>query len=407
MAKHLTQTALARLKPGDYLADAVTPGLRVAAFRGRTSFVYRYRDLTSGKLRQVTIGDASKLTISEARDAVRDLKSARGEGEDPQAIRQRTVAAKVAETAHETYTVRALIDHYVTEHLDKTKRGGERERMLRQDLKKWYGREAAAVSRKDVKELVARIAKRAPDTAGRILRELRAAYRHALDHERIAVSVDPTTGVRAPKESRYVPRDRAFTVGEWKAWFKWLPKSGVSQDGQDALRLIALTAARPGEVTAAKWAEIDLENGTWAIRARKREGSHLVFLSRPALAILSRREQDGDYVFPSPTRQDHPVRQHALVWAVANSREGCPVPDWTAHDLRRSAATLLGELGYSTDLISRVLGHYSIRRPTDIYVRSTRDAEAKAAWARLGERLAELGKLQPTAASTQSRTKSA
>ena len=83
------------------------------------------------------------------------------------------------------------------------------------------------------------------------------------------------------------------------------------------------------------------------------------------------------------------------------------MPDWTAHDLRRSAATLLGELGYSTDLISRILGHYSIRRPTDIYVRSTRDAEAKAAWNRLGERLAELGKLQPTAASTQSRTKSA
>ena len=214
------------------------------------------------------------MAISDARDAVRDLKSARGDGEDPQAIRQRSVVAKVAETAHETYTVRALIDHYVTEHLDKTKRGGERERMLRQDLKKWYGREVATVSRKDVKELVAKIAKRAPDTAGRILRELRAAYRHALDHERIAVSVDPTTGVRAPKESRYVPRDRAFTIGEWKAWFKWLPKSGVSQDVQDALRLIALTAARPGEVTAAKWADIDLENGTWAIRARKREGSH-------------------------------------------------------------------------------------------------------------------------------------
>jgi hypothetical protein len=114
------------------------------------------------------------------------------------------VVARVAETAHETYTVRAVIDHYVTEYLDKTKRGGERERMLRRDLKKWYGRGAATVPRNDVKELVAKIAKRTPGTAGRILRELRAAYRHALDHERIAVSVDPTT--RRPGAGRIALR---------------------------------------------------------------------------------------------------------------------------------------------------------------------------------------------------------
>jgi hypothetical protein len=86
-ARHLTHSAIARIKPGDYLAHA-TPGPRVAAFRGRNSLVYRFRDLASGKLRPGTIGDASKMTISDARAAVRDLKSPRGEGDDPQAIRQ-------------------------------------------------------------------------------------------------------------------------------------------------------------------------------------------------------------------------------------------------------------------------------------------------------------------------------
>lgn len=61
------------------------------------------------------------------------------------------MVAKGAGTAHETYTVRGFIE-----------RGGERERMLRQDLKGWYGREAATVSRKDVREWVAKIAKRPP-----------------------------------------------------------------------------------------------------------------------------------------------------------------------------------------------------------------------------------------------------
>jgi integrase len=401
--KALTQAAIARLRPGDYLADAHVPGLRVEAFKSNKSFTYRFNDMATGRQRQVKVGDVAEMAIADARDAVQALKRARDEGKDPQAIigtaDAEAVAVNMIEAQQAGYTVKQLIDAYATEHLGALRKGWERERAMRQDLKRWYTRQAASVSRKELKALLEAIALRAPQTSGRVLRELRSAYLHGIDRERLPQGCDPTHGVKAPKASRYVPRDRAFNEREWRAWFEWLPTSGISSDVQDALRLIALTAARPGEVTAAKWADIDIEGRTWVIRARKRDHSHTVHLNPQAIAILSRRRPDDvaahPLVFPSPTRHKLPMRQHALVWAIANARAGCGLEHWTAHDLRRSAVTLLGEMGYSTDLLGRILGHYSIRRPTDIYVRSTRDVEAKKAWADLGTKLAEFAQPQP------------
>ena len=86
------------------------------------------------------------------------------------------------------------------------------------------------------------------------------------------------------------------------------------------LRLIAYTAARPGEVTAMLWRDIDLAAKTWVIRERKRDHSHVVHLNAQAIAILSRRKPDDDpkqpSVFPSDRRRGRPMRQHALVWST-------------------------------------------------------------------------------------------
>lgn len=406
----ITQSLIAKLKPGDDVGDTVEPGLRVVKTKTGTTFYYRYRDKASrstsnprGKLKQAPVGDAEVMPIGDGRQIVRDLKKVRAGGQDParlvRGVREEAVEAALEETAQASYTFKELLDDFAREKLGKTKRGAERERTLRYDLEQWYRREAdGGVTRKDVKALLESIGTRAPKMPGRVLRDLRAAYQHAIDLERIREGSDPTAGVKAPEESRYQPRDRAFVEGEWRKWFAWLPISGMSGDVQDALRLIAYTAARPGEVTAMLTADVDLDAGTWIIRARKRAPSHLVYLSPPAIALLSRRNRDGDFVFPSPTRRGRPMREHALVWSITNARDSCPLARWTAHDLRRSVATLLGEMNYTRDLIERVLGHYSIKKPADIYIRSTRDAEAKRAWLQLGERLSQYDRPRPVGA---------
>jgi integrase len=138
---------------------------------------------------------------------------------------------------------------------------------------------------------------------------------------------------------------------------------------------------------------VDLKGATWTIRERKRDGEHLIFLSRPAARLLKARRNGSAYVFPSPSRRDRPIRQHALVWAIVNARRSCPLAHWTAHDIRRSSATLLQSQGVRVEVVRRILGHYSMCNPTDIYARHGFDIEARAAWMKLG---ALLSKWAPT-----------
>jgi integrase len=394
MPRALTQNAIARMRPGDYLSDAAEPGLRVDAFEGRKSFLYRYRDRATRSLRQVTIGDASVVSIGDAREQVRALKRARKSGSDPRLVFNAPAEEKVVELAQAGYTVRALVDDYCRVVLAPTKRGAERERMLRGDLAAWYAREAARVQATDVKTLIAEIAKRAPYTSGKVLRELRAAYREALDARRLPEGTNPAAVVKAPRESRYRPRERAFLAGEWRTFLRWLPKSGMSRDVQDALLLISYTACRPGEATKARWSDIDLSGSTWTIRERKGGDEHLVFLSTGAKAILRARAPEGaapksEHVFPSPRKPGRAIREHALVLAIANARASSRLAHWTAHDLRRSAATLMQAKGVRFEVVRRVLGHYSRRNPTDIYAQHAYDKESRAAWNELGRTITQ------------------
>jgi len=63
---------------------------------------------------------------------------------------------------------------------------------------------------------------------------------------------------------------------------------------------------------------------------------------------------------------------------------------WTAHDLRRTAATLMARLGFGSDTINECLNHISADRMVRVYVRDRREADQKRAFDALGARLHEL-----------------
>ena len=60
--------------------------------------------------------------------------------------------------------------------------------------------------------------------------------------------------------------------------------------------------------------------------------------------------------------------------------------EWTPHDLRRTAATIMGERGVSGDIIERALNH-TLDKLTRTYQKSDRWPELQDAWNRLGEHL--------------------
>jgi integrase len=110
-----------------------------------------------------------------------------------------------------------------------------------------------------------------------------------------------------------------------------------------------------------RWADLDLEDGTWTLSASdtKAKRSHMVPLSTEAVAIIKDMPEVGDYVFSTTTNS--PIRGFARAksqidkW-LASKGAGISEP-WRFHDLRRTAATHMVRLGIPELVVSRVLNH--------------------------------------------------
>jgi len=133
---------------------------------------------------------------------------------------------------------------------------------------------------------------------------------------------------------------------------------------RDALMLLALTAARPGELRLAQWPEFDLERAIWTIPAArmKMRLPHRAPLARQAVAILEKlKGEDGQarppspFVFPS-YRVGRPLSENAFT--VALRAMGYAKGETTAHGFRSSFSTLANESGlWAFDAVERALAH--------------------------------------------------
>ena len=129
-----------------------------------------------------------------------------------------------------------------------------------------------------------------------------------------------------------------------------------------ALHFILLTLARRSEVASAVWADIDLIARTWTIPRTKNGSSHIVPLSERAVALL---RQIGSGKPNEPVFAARNGNALAGAWdkATKDIQKASGTSGWHRHDLRRTGATMLGEMGKLPDIIEAALNHVSIRSP--------------------------------------------
>jgi len=164
----------------------------------------------------------------------------------------------------------------------------------------------------------------------------------------------------------------------------------------------------------ARWEHVDLTRRTWYLPETKNQRDHTIHLSELALeqfeALQQLREADPDgnptpWVFPNAAVTG-PVDIKTFGKQLADRQRIAERPmvgrtsatsalvlsggRWTAHDLRRTAATQMARLGVSTDVIDECLNHKLQSRVARIYVRDRRVAEQARAFETLGRRLREL-----------------
>lgn len=127
-----------------------------------------------------------------------------------------------------------------------------------------------------------------------------------------------------------------------------------------ALKITALTMARPGEVRGMRRGEIDFDKAVWRIPAErtKMRRRHDIPLSRQALETLRdvwSLSEYGDLIFPSIRSNRKPLSENALNSALR--RMGYTKEEMTAHGFRSAASTILNERGFDRDVIEAALGH--------------------------------------------------
>jgi integrase len=169
---------------------------------------------------------------------------------------------------------------------------------------------------------------------------------------------------------------------------KSLPR--LSQTLNDAFIVMLLTAQRCGEVCRLQWREVDLATGWWTIPGdvSKNHDPHRVPLTAPVLEVLQRRRFGADdrYVF---SNHRHTCVSARAKKAASTLSKGLSF-EFRAHDLRRTAASFMGEAGIDRFHIAHVLNHRSVTHSTvtAIYDRYRYDKEKRAALEKWAEVLA-------------------
>jgi len=217
----------------------------------------------------------------------------------------------------------------------------------------WADRKLIEIKRADVRELIRGL--EGEVLPNRVLASLKAIFSHAVKQDWLEHS--PADHVDKPKAE--AARERVLAMDEiarvWKA------AGLLGYPGGPWARVLMLTGQRRSEVAGMRWADLDLEAGTWTLTATntKAKRAHLVPLSSAALAIIKDMPRVGDYVFG--TSANTPMRTFARDKALidqwlASKGEGI-AEAWRFHDLRRSAATHMVRLGIPELVVSRVLNH--------------------------------------------------
>lgn len=139
------------------------------------------------------------------------------------------------------------------------------------------------------------------------------------------------------------------------------------------LRMLMLTACRPGEVRGARWAEFDLKAALWTIPAErmKMREEHRVPLSKQALEVLDKIEAISggrELVFPSPYYPSKPLSENTFNSALARMGYKSIA---TAHGFRALFSTVANEHGWNPDVIERQLAHREQNEIRAAYHRTT------------------------------------
>ena len=257
--RRLSDTMVKRLKPGDsgrtdYFDQwRPRPGVSLRLRVGRRTKTWAIQYRAEGRRARVTLGTYPAMGLADAREAAVRQSAIIYDGVDP---------ADERDKRREAPTLSAVCDQYMREYARPRKRSADRDQDLIDRFVKPQlgGSRASEVGRQDIRGLLRKVEAEAGGVqSNRVLALIKRIYSWSVDLE--IVPAHPAAGLKPLHKE--TPRDRVYTDAEIRAL--WKVYESETSVGGIALRLIALTGQRPGEVLQMRADQV--EGRWWTIPA--------------------------------------------------------------------------------------------------------------------------------------------
>jgi len=358
------------------LVDAGQKGLRLRLTpSGARSWVLKARD-AGGAQRRFPLGSYPAMGISAAREAARAMRARVQAGADPIAERRQKRAA--AQSAREGVgTLRALLALYGEKAGSQRKSWPDCQRRIGSVFHAHLAKTLAGLKASELQMTAdAWPSAQSAAAAVRYVRPvLKWAAQRGLCDAALAGLHQPAT---VKRRERVLSRDELAAV---------LPVlMADDRPYARAMRFMLLTLARREEVCAARWRDVNLDTAVWTIPMTKNGKAHSVPLSEQAMDLLRSIGSGEPDALIFATRHGTRVGNWDKASKALHAATG--TEGWTRHDLRRTGATMLGDMGVEPHVIEAALNHAAIHSQLAAnYNRSRYKQPVAAALQRLGDAL--------------------
>ena len=412
----LTDKHLRAVKPGDNeqsLGDGGGLWIRVLpkSKGGAINFYYRFQ--INEKERRYNCGTYPETTLAQAREKRNIARNMVKSGIDPVTQEENARIARSAAQVMESMekNVIELMQDWKRVYLSAHRKdGGETvENAIKRDVLPIIGNmKAKDVRLPHIVQVIDHILERgARRTANQTLSLMRQMFRHGMG--RGIVDTDPTLALSKKQAGgKETPSDRNLSLDEISQLHQKLETSGLQTKLKAAIWLLLATGARVGELAKAEWVHIDKENKTWLIPAANSKNGrpHLIHLSAFAqkqLAILQ-DIQSSSFLVAGRDKESH-ISEKTISKAVRDRirtvalkkrspKVGTlllPGGEWSPHDLRRTMASRMGDIGVEPHVIERCLNHVQ-QGIIGVYQRQEYLNERKSAFEKWGKMLSKITK---------------
>jgi integrase len=319
-------------------------GLR-ALSSGRRSWIFQYRDEHT-RTRRVALGDVSAVSLDAARDAARQHAATVTKGGNP-SVERRTKSSATSVLA----VIEAYLSHASSHQRPRSYK--ETKRHLKQHATPLHHERAEAVHRRDVSELLARVATQSgPVAANRLRAALSAMWTWGLRTGLIEADSNPVTLTVRQAEN---PRERVLTDEEiYAIWQATSEDSDYSQ----ILRLCLLTGCRRGEIGGLRRDEI--QDGHLVIGSERMKGRvahEVALLPMIAATIPLKHETASGCVYGRRGEGFSGWSKSKKALDSKVIKAGVQIPAWGLHDLRRTFSTRLHDAGVEPLVVEALLAH--------------------------------------------------